>query len=617
MGKKQKSYSTDAMAEKIALALREDLGLGHQYTGNPRLWQMQYSPLNGDAFKKHYQLCELLKKYSFEKDVYTQSEILEMSVEKFMANQKRLDSHVMNIDDPVREAVFRARGWIDRLLGDYDLDEHLRLCYWPKKASVGVPQRKATLENRWLTVITGSAQHVEWFDHIYLPWFGHAESIRSELDLIVIEHLSAVLVNKTYKSRRMIVPNSSIGGLYSNGLGAVMVERLCRNGYDVKVLPDNHKLLAKQASKHGRLATVDQSLASDNITVDLIQRLFPRRWARALLFGRIGFLDVDDELIETKTMSTMGIGFTFPMQMVVFLGLAHACLDMYVEAHGDVGNATISCFGDDLICPVELKSTITHVFESLGLQFNADKSFWRGPFRESCGGDYYHGFDVRPAYLPPGGIELKAASYEAWLYKSYNALKRRWDDYAIASTLALIRDELAQLREKPFAVPAAYGDDAGLKESLENIESMGLRPPHRDVHGTYSFMTLRKQVALKQVKFHACYMWEVLRSASLRAVHNQRPELDARVGIRGESGTYTECNTSVLEVCSADGNEVVPLKRESVTVIEDGVTTVCKGPPRYALASDKKRAVVKTGTAVRIDDGTARYATMAAKSFIW
>lgn len=622
----QKSYCTDAIARNICLALKEDLSQGHQFIGDPRTWTMHYTPLDGRAFKRHYQLSEFLKKYTFENDVYTQQEVIKMSVEKFMDNQRRLDSFKFNMDNLVRDAVFRTKGWIDQVLLDYDLDEHLQKCYWPKRASVGVPRRNATLENRWLTVITGSSQHCEWFDHIYLPWFGHAETIRSSLDVVEVDYLNAVLVDKTYKSKRMIVPNTSIGGLYSNGLGKVMELRLAQAGYNIggsDALPEVHRSLAQESSWSGRNATVDQSLASDNITDDLIRLTFPLRWARALLFGRINVLEVEGEPVVTKTMSTMGIGFTFPMQMVLFLGLAHACKSIWEDSNGSLPQGSvISVFGDDLICPVELKDLIEHVFESLGLVFNTGKTFWRGPFRESCGGDYFRGSDVRPAFLPPGGVELSARHYEAWLYKSYNALRRRWDYEQVTQTLHLIEQEILTLRPKGcFVVPLSFSDDAGLKIALDEISTIH-RAPHRNVHGTYTFKYLRKEASTRRITFHDCYMWEHLRTADSTSPSPGDTYLDRKLGVRPRSGTYAECETSVFVPVGKDGCPLVPIKRSFLAVKQEAENHYTGASPfrdiqQWTRRGSKTPQSEKCYTGVTHDDGTVAYTTAQSTSFAW
>lgn len=529
---KQNRYATDGFALKIVRALLEDLNLAGEYPmGHVRQWELQYTPLDPYAFKKHTQILELFKKYTFEQDVYTPKEVEALSIQKFKDCQARLATHSYEITPRLKDVVFRAKGWIDRVLADYDLDEHLEKCYLPRKASVGTTLRHATLEHRWLRGLTGSREHIEWFDRVYTPWHGHCASLFGRAasseeqipEVTEVHELHGTLVEKTYKSKRLIVPNTAIGGLYSNGLGEVLVSRLKRAGYDVRTLPGRHSKLARYASKTGRLATVDQSMASDNITPKLVEMLVPRRWARALSFGRLSKLRIGDDLIHCQTFSTMGIGFTFPLQMLIFLGLTHATCDLWEEEHGAVMDRTISAFGDDLICPVEIHTELEWVFESLGLVINRDKTFWSGPFRESCGSDYFRGYDVRPAYVPTGGALSKKA-YEAYLYKTFNALVRRWDICEVPGTLNTIILELGRVREKPFVVPLHFGDDTGLKLDRYDAEHLGLRRlPKRNTHGVYVFPYLRQQPEYTEVRFHECYLWASLQRSSRASPPGRRP----------------------------------------------------------------------------------------------
>lgn len=86
----------------------------------------------------------------------------------------------------------------------------------------------------------------------------------------------------------------------------------------------------------------------------------------------------------------MGNGFTFPLETLLFYSLVRACC----------GNeATVSVYGDDIICPVENIPLVFEVLQACGFLVNTSKSFWSGPFRESCGKDFLFGSDVRPLYV--------------------------------------------------------------------------------------------------------------------------------------------------------------------------------------------------------------------------
>ena len=92
----------------------------------------------------------------------------------------------------------------------------------------------------------------------------------------------------------------------------------------------------------------------------------------------------------------MGNGFTFEMETLMFWALTKAvCLVLGLPSSIE----DVSVYGDDIICPVEAVPLLKEVFDHVGLTFNAKKSHWVGPFRESCGGHYYDGREVTPFYV--------------------------------------------------------------------------------------------------------------------------------------------------------------------------------------------------------------------------
>jgi hypothetical protein len=56
-------------------------------------------------------------------------------------------------------------------------------------------------------------------------------------------------------------------------------------------------------------------------------------------------------------------------------------------------------YGDDIIVPAASYELLTRVLKQLGFEVNLDKSFATGPFRESCGADYFLGSQVRPLFM--------------------------------------------------------------------------------------------------------------------------------------------------------------------------------------------------------------------------
>lgn len=159
--------------------------------------------------------------------------------------------------------------------------------------------------------------------------------------------------------------------------------------------------LAYIGSRDGTLATLDLSSASDSVTLGLIEMLFPPSWTVVLKDLRSPVTrfkrHVADKEYEThvnEMLSSMGNGFTFEVESLVFYVLARAVAYFRGERFSN-----LSVYGDDIICPSSMYEDLVWVLSKVGFTVNTAKSFATGPFRESCGGHYHHGEDVTPFYL--------------------------------------------------------------------------------------------------------------------------------------------------------------------------------------------------------------------------
>ena len=203
-------------------------------------------------------------------------------------------------------------------------------------------------------------------------------------------------VPKNWKTYRSIVVEPMLNGLYQLALGDHMTARLARFGVDLRDQSLNQRR-AQQGSLRGDLATLDLSSASDSIAIEVVAALLPEDWFYALVRGRSGH--VTDPVLGRLTLqkfSSMGNGFTFPLESVIFYSLSHAAL---VEDRGGApSDEWVSVYGDDIVVPSENVDFVMEVLSHFGFTVNREKSYWTGPFRESCGRDYFRGFDIRPYY---------------------------------------------------------------------------------------------------------------------------------------------------------------------------------------------------------------------------
>jgi hypothetical protein len=84
----------------------------------------------------------------------------------------------------------------------------------------------------------------------------------------------------------------------------------------------------------------------------------------------------------------MGNGATFCLETLIFAAACYA-----------VGESRPTVYGDDIIIDVGRYPQLLRFMRFLGFRINEDKTHTSGPFRESCGGNYYHGTDITPFYV--------------------------------------------------------------------------------------------------------------------------------------------------------------------------------------------------------------------------
>lgn len=174
---------------------------------------------------------------------------------------------------------------------------------------------------------------------------------------------------------------------------------LLRAGINLNDQSVNQRL-AKSGSIEGNLATVDLSSASDSVTTQLVLRLLPDDWFHLMNDLRSPETEIDGEWHLNEMFSSMGNGFTFELESLLFWALARAV------AYHLCMKGRISVYGDDIICPNGMFDALQVTLEFFGFKVNPKKSFSSGPFRESCGKHWHAGWDVTPFYVKKVPIDV-------------------------------------------------------------------------------------------------------------------------------------------------------------------------------------------------------------------
>lgn len=158
-----------------------------------------------------------------------------------------------------------------------------------------------------------------------------------------------------------------------------------------------NRRMAKLGSISGKYATIDLSMASDTISTSLVKLLLPPLWYDYLISIRSPVGVIDGEEIRYNKISSMGNGYTFALETLIF---ASCCYAVHKINHQEFSfHKDYNVFGDDIIVPSKHYDQVVKALNLFGFIVNKEKSFSNGFFRESCGADWFNGRFVRPVYL--------------------------------------------------------------------------------------------------------------------------------------------------------------------------------------------------------------------------
>jgi hypothetical protein len=293
----------------------------------------------------------------------------------------------------------------------------------------------------------------------------------------------ATTVPKDALCDRFIAIEPSLNMRWQLGIGALIRRQLKRYGLNLKHQADKNRLRVRFAQATG-LATIDLSSASDTIARFLIHFLLPKEWVHLLELFRSPAMLIDGRWARLEKFSSMGNGFTFELETLVFYAIAKAFDDdPYV-------------FGDDIIVRQDVASDVVKTLNLFGFSVNGKKTFLAGSFFESCGSDFWHGRNVRPFFFKKDEHEDLTSA----VIRMANAVRR----YANRRNLGIGCDSrflptwlyLSSRcpTAKRTAVPEGYGD-VGLVRDFDDATPKKLRFGHEGFESrTYRGSAARREV---------------------------------------------------------------------------------------------------------------------------
>jgi hypothetical protein len=269
----------------------------------------------------------------------------------------------------------------------------------------GASQEKVPPNSRW-NFTHWDARCEPYFPSRLYAYVNDSHAAAAPVEFCTAESapVRVTTVPKTAKGPRIIAVEPSWRMYIQQGLLRALVHSIERRGLPPRFSDSSHNRdLAREGSVTGQWATIDLSNASDSVSSALV---------RDLLSGRPDFRDAlfacrspqamlpDGTTLALNKFASMGSATCFPIEAMVFAAVA--VLAMAPRNEGGqvilpvdrkvVGRVTV--YGDDIIVPSTAYTAVTDALALFGFSVNLKKSFVKGRFRESCGGDFFDGHDV-------------------------------------------------------------------------------------------------------------------------------------------------------------------------------------------------------------------------------
>lgn len=483
--KKRSLFSADSISTNVHRHLTRDLAQQSQvYVGEQDL-----------AFFREVQTSDFLKKFVGSED---QAHLEAEAYHKFELTNSNLgcleipdiDGKPKASDSKVTRALRRARNLCNLVLGHLDVEDWFLHCQNSSGSSVGVPYSDTSPERKMTYPISVTESCLPIFES-YRAWDGNFSQAVDELNCSyigdrydIVEGSRATTVAKSKTARRMIAIEPTANMFLQQGLMHLMYDRLKSYGLDVQTLPYTHQRLAREASVTNYLSTIDFSSASDCVSTKLLEVILPPRWLDAVNRVRSETMEINSKSLRLNMISTMGNACTFPLETLIFWSLGCAAV-AESEGMNPLGiiisrklRDRVSVFGDDCILPTSAALDFKEISSAVGFIVNDEKSFCGNEgFRESCGGDYYHGRNVRPFHLKDPS-SLSRSSLEPWLYVILNRAiplyRNIWGDLSYVyhgQVFSFIAGLFREYDLKLKIVPPFFPDDSGLRDTGDLLVS--------------------------------------------------------------------------------------------------------------------------------------------------
>lgn len=370
--------------------------------------------LCSQTFSDDYQVWNLLRKADF---LPTSTDLKAVALSKFYDSEracKEVNEWFRGIanDHVAWNFLSKVRGKICDLLGPFKFSEFAENCGFGPGATTTLPRSRASVSDKVLSgfaVTTGAAPYLRYALHhdfhimraAGIPVEGPTSLLSSEFDYQ--PGCKGQFVPKDARSHRFIAVEPTWNMFLQKSIGTLIKRRLkyartCSDtlrhqhalprGIDIATAQKSHGEIIHNRGLFDSIATVDLSSASDSISTALVSFLMPDDWYSVMNSIRSKSVSLPDgKTISLEKFSSMGNGFTFELETLIFWAISSSLSELSFV------------YGDDIIVLKDDVPQLIGWLEKCGFKTNVEKTFTSGPFRETCGYHSFNGDDVTPIYV--------------------------------------------------------------------------------------------------------------------------------------------------------------------------------------------------------------------------
>jgi len=336
----------------------------------------------------------------------------------------------------------------------------------------------------------------EYYRHQKLGLVTAAGGSEKRKPLLIVPGSAWFSVPKSREIQRACATEPNLNMLFQKALG-IWIEKRISKVCHINLANQQYlnQILARRGSISGLYGTIDLKSASDRNSMAMIEEFFPPNFVRWIKLFRSPECQLPSGTsVKMEMCSSMGNGFTFPLQTALFLGVVSVCYKLSgipqlrnqnvrrqpVDPGNFLGSLRLDervipgnfgVFGDDIIVERESYELCCHYLRLLGHVVNDQKSFNSGYFRESCGADFFAGYNVR-------GIYIRSLETPLDVYSAINRLTVWSAKHGVnlSRTMQLL---LGWVKFLP--VPFSAADTEGVKVPYDEARPLGIKTAEKSI----------------------------------------------------------------------------------------------------------------------------------------